>query len=93
MQKPVLTPLQRSLLALHVSGMSLSAAGESLFISQREVERQTEDLKRRLRAQNIAQAVLLAHFWGYLALPDIPQLEEEGKNMYTQSMVVESVRG
>ena len=65
-----LTPLMRSILSAHASGKTLKVIAQELFISYREICRQVEEIKRRLNSRNLAQSVMIAHKYGYIALPD-----------------------
>lgn len=68
--KPVLTPLMRSVLAALASGKTVAETADDLFIAERAVYTQLAEAKTRLGALNTAQAVLIAHRHGYIALPD-----------------------
>ncbi len=57
-------------LALHASGASLTEIAEMEHISARQIDNTSLQIRRRLPARNLAQAVLMAHKFGYITLPD-----------------------
>lgn len=59
-RKPTLTVLQTRILARTASGVKLKEIAKEEYLSLSEINRVTRDLKDRLGARNLAQAVLLA---------------------------------
>lgn len=69
-KRPVLTSLESRVLARYASGARMAEIAAEEFRSERQMDRISEIIKEKLSAENLAQAVLIAHQLGFISDPD-----------------------
>lgn len=69
-RKPALTVLQTRILARTASGLKLKEIAQEEYLSLSEINRVTRDLKDRLGAKSLPQAVVMACQYGLITMPD-----------------------
>lgn len=71
-ERPLLSPLMKTLLAGYANGNQLKEMAQQRYVSYSTATNTVYEAKRRLGAKNLAQAVVKAMGKGYLSQPTGP---------------------
>ena len=74
-QRPLLSPLMQTLLAGYANGSQLKEMAEDRYVSYSTATNTVYEAKKRLKATNLANAVVKAMGKGYLSHPTGPDLQ------------------